>query len=326
MRLALIKMASNYNGNYICRQTAKKPQPDIISGKTCYDLPVKEINRLSKRVVSAHTGPGKGLTLVNRQRKTTAFELPADAEDVDFIDEDFGTESSPSPASSRPTSAESIKLSASARALQVPAGSSSCSSDSDESGYRPTAKNSSSDSIHSSATIALRSGGDNLIAGVANWNAWSERAYGLSTTLYEGHPRSGAKAGEPIADAFGIVVRENSAILALADGVNWGERASLAAKCAVHGCLDYLNRVVYGDSGTAVTSTMDIFVALLRSFWAAHDLILKEDGMLTTLTVAVVAQLANSSRFVVCTCNVGDSLAYVYSKKHGVREITQGEC
>lgn len=46
--------------------------------------------------------------------------------------------------------------------------------------------------------------------------------------------------------------------------------------------------------------------------------------MLTTLTVAVVTQLKNSDRFIVCTCNVGDSLAYVYSRKHGVREITQG--
>lgn len=27
---------------------------------------------------------------------------------------------------------------------------------------------------------------------------------------------------------------------------------------------------------------------------------------------------------VVCCCNVGDSLGYVYSKTHGVREFTQG--
>ena len=39
---------------------------------------------------------------------------------------------------------------------------------------------------------------------------------------------------------------------------------------------------------------------------------------------AVVCQLKNSDRFIVCTCNVGDSLAYVYSEKYGVREITQG--
>lgn len=48
--------------------------------------------------------------------------------------------------------------------------------------------------------------------------------------------------------------------------------------------------------------------------------------MLTTLTASVVLPLDNTpGQYVVCTCNVGDSLAYVYSPKHGVREITQGK-
>lgn len=47
--------------------------------------------------------------------------------------------------------------------------------------------------------------------------------------------------------------------------------------------------------------------------------------MLTTLTAAVVVPLANRDQFVMCVCNVGDSLAYVYSQKYGVREVTQGE-
>lgn len=75
----------------------------------------------------------------------------------------------------------------------------------------------------------------------------------------------------------------------------------------------------------AFSFQQDIFVALLRSFHAAHSLILQEDGMLTTLTAAVVAPLASKDQFVVCVCNVGDSLAYVYSQKFGVREITQGK-
>jgi len=82
----------------------------------------------------------------------------------------------------------------------------------------------------------------------------------------------------------------------------------------------------------------DIFLTLLRSFHAAHSMILQEGGLLTTLTAAVIAQMdqitpqnalycgprSNSAKFVVCVCNVGDSLAYVYSPKHGVREITHG--
>ena len=51
--------------------------------------------------------------------------------------------------------------------------------------------------------------------------------------------------------------------------------------------------------------------------------------MLTTLTAAAVVpcQLAagrSRAKFVVCVCNVGDSLAYVFSGRHGVREITKG--
>lgn len=52
-------------------------------------------------------------------------------------------------------------------------------------------------------------------------------------------------AGEPIADCFALVARQNSAILVLADGVNWGQKACTAARAAVHGCVDYLNRSVF---------------------------------------------------------------------------------
>ncbi|XP_068212852.1 uncharacterized protein [Palaemon carinicauda] len=162
------------------------------------------------------------------------------------------------------------------------------------------------------------------IAGLLNWNRPHSRAYGLSTTLYERHPITNERAGNPIADAFGVVAREDSAILALADGVNWGEKASIAARCAVHGCLHHLNTALYSPAASPPENTTEVFVALLRSFHAAHSLILQEDGMLTTLTAAVVLPLADKDQFVVCVCNVGDSLAYVYSQKHGVREITQG--
>ncbi|XP_013791967.1 PP2C-like domain-containing protein CG9801 [Limulus polyphemus] len=129
--------------------------------------------------------------------------------------------------------------------------------------------------------------------------------------------------GEPIADAFGVCLRKNSAILVLADGVNWGEKSCLAARCAVHGCMSYLNSDLYHE-GRVMETTSDIFISLLRSFHAAHNLILQEDGMLTTLCAAVLCQMKDSNKFIVCTCNVGDSLAYVYSRKCGVREITQG--
>lgn len=32
----------------------------------------------------------------------------------------------------------------------------------------------------------------------------------------------------------------------------------------------------------------------------------------------------NCEKYVCCVCNVGDTLAYVYSQKYGVRELTKG--
>lgn len=64
--------------------------------------------------------------------------------------------------------------------------------------------------------------------------------------------------------------------------------------------------------------------------------------MLTTLTVAVVLPLKQKverkyrtetgdekrsaeTQYVCCVCNVGDTLAYIYSQKYGVRELTKGK-
>lgn len=165
------------------------------------------------------------------------------------------------------------------------------------------------------------------IAGITNWFTPNERAYGIATTLYEKNPTNNTNNGEPIADCFGIVARPTSAILALADGVNWGTKASIAARAAIHGSIEYLNKALYSPSvNNEMTTTKDVFIALLRSFHAAHSLILQEQGMLTTLTVCAVLPLPGTdthNKYIACTCNVGDSLAYVYSRKTGVREITR---
>lgn len=321
-----------------------KSHPDIICGKTCYDLPVKEIDKLSKSIVAAYTGPGLGLTAINNTHKTKAFKPPVD--DVDFIDEDIDfddsdmyleggkkstSEKSPaarkSPSTYRTSFSPIFKsnfealiddeldgLTANDNLTRQSNPPSTCTSQA--SGNQPST---------SSVSPPAPEPADNFIAGIDDWQRPSSPfAFGISTSLYESHPTLKERAGEPVADSFGICVRENSAILALADGVNWGEKASLASRCAINGCLDYLNQSLYHES-SRVENTMDIFVCLLRSFSAAHDLILQEKGMLTTLTVAFVAQLKHSEKFIVCTCNVGDSLAYVYSMKHGVREVTQGK-
>lgn len=61
--------------------------------------------------------------------------------------------------------------------------------------------------------------------------------------------------------------------------------------------------------------------------------------MLTTLTVAVILPLKqripqrtengvrtsnHEPHYICCVCNVGDTLAYVYSQRNGIRELTKG--
>jgi len=157
---------------------------------------------------------------------------------------------------------------------------------------------------------------------VRHWNRPNAVAYGVSESLYERNPLTQVQAGSPVADTFAVVARKNSAILVLGDGVNWGARAALASRAAVHGAMDYLNTALFGVSRTRKLTTEDVFQILLRSFHAAHCLIIELDGMLTTLTAAVVLPTSDN-KFHFCVCNVGDSLAYVYSKGN-VREVTEG--
>lgn len=69
---------------------------------------------------------------------------------------------------------------------------------------------------------------------------------------------TGIPAGEPIADCFAIVSRRDSAILCLADGVNWGVKASLAARAAIHGCVDYLNQAVFSWPVSSTTVSLNV--------------------------------------------------------------------
>ncbi|KAH9410320.1 hypothetical protein TYRP_010079 [Tyrophagus putrescentiae] len=303
-----------------------KQHPEIVSGKTCYDLPVKDIESLATAVVASCTGPSGGLATVNCS-PPKPFDLAADLE-VDFIDEDYPTDSSLSSSngggpgdcphhhhlsssSSSPRHHHKSPKSSDSTASTV----SSDVGDEGTGGGTPENASPVNGGGTGGAYSSLESDSCSPIAGINDWSREKDFAYGISTTL---------NAGDPIADSFAVVVRENSAIIALADGVNWGEGACLASRCAVYGCMDYLNRALYSPAeSTRVRNTLDIFVALLRSFNAAHDLILAQGGHLTTLCAAVVCQLKNSDRFIVCTCNVGDSLAYVYSPVYGVREITQ---
>lgn len=73
--------------------------------------------------------------------------------------------------------------------------------------------------------------------------------------LHQVHPITELRAGDPIADCYGILVRGNSAIMSLADGVNWGVKASIAAKAAVHGSIDYMNQHLFEMASPKPTTT-----------------------------------------------------------------------
>lgn len=62
-----------------------------------------------------------------------------------------------------------------------------------------------------------------VIAGVSNWKLENDHAYGLSMSLYEKNYVTNEQVGNPVADCYGLVVRGNTAVMALADGVNWGK-------------------------------------------------------------------------------------------------------
>lgn len=55
-------------------------------------------------------------------------------------------------------------------------------------------------------------------------------------------PLTGQRNGDPIADCFACITYPQGAVLALADGVNWGQRPKQAARAAVHGFCTSLHQ------------------------------------------------------------------------------------
>uniref|UniRef100_A0A1I8GCG8 PPM-type phosphatase domain-containing protein n=1 Tax=Macrostomum lignano TaxID=282301 RepID=A0A1I8GCG8_9PLAT len=154
------------------------------------------------------------------------------------------------------------------------------------------------------------------------WRQTSRKAFGSATSLYDTSPVTKRVSGDPIADCFGLVARGNSAVLAVADGVNWGEKSRLAARAAVRAGLMHANS--YAALPDALPDTRKSLSVLLESFTAAHSAILRAQGGLTTLCIAAALPLARPPQFAVCCVNLGDTFAYVWSKSRGLRELTVG--
>ena len=179
---------------------------------------------------------------------------------------------------------------------------------------------------------------ESLIANESiNWSKSHHRAYGISTSLYESNPVTKQTVGDPIADTYAILGRNNNCILLMADGVNWGVRSKRASRCAVRAALNYINKYLFFDNNnnnTNIRTTHDLFKIMSKAFDDAQEFIIKNEGSMTTLCCSVVIKLKDSSlsgghddsssTHVVCTLSIGDSTAYVFSKEKGIFELTKG--
>ena len=170
------------------------------------------------------------------------------------------------------------------------------------------------------------------IAGSSSWSTPSDFAYAMSLSLYEEDKtkqysemingvlqRRSYVVGSPIADVYAVAVRENSAIIAIADGVSWGKKPRLAARCAVRAAVEYIT-----NSMDRMTTSHAIITALDEAVEAAHQCILEHSATITTLSAAFACQMArgNWGLFVI---SVGDSPIYVYSlETQMLREATLG--
>ncbi|XP_028413063.1 PP2C-like domain-containing protein CG9801 isoform X2 [Dendronephthya gigantea] len=159
----------------------------------------------------------------------------------------------------------------------------------------------------------------NPIAGVQDWRKRHHKAFGLSQSLYDTDPETNKPVGEPNADAFAVVARENNAFLAVADGCGWGVKSFLAARTAVKGCIEYLSKQLHKAS-----TTQEIMDIMLNSFKYAHECIVDSKGTVTTLCAAVICKIQGINCYGLCVVNVGDSLAFVYRKDGYVQEVTVG--
>lgn len=164
-----------------------------------------------------------------------------------------------------------------------------------------------------------------LIAGVPDWKCPVPEADGLSFSLYDHKVGTNERNGDPNADVYAVVARPNNALLAVADGCSWGPKPRQAARCAVRGSIEYLNKKLF-DSAEKPRNTQDVIKLILLSFGSAQKMIVENDGTTTTLCVAVVCELSQprgDSGWALCVVSVGDSPCFVWQKKTGhVCEVT----
>lgn len=71
--------------------------------------------------------------------------------------------------------------------------------------------------------------------------------------------------GDPIADCFAQIAWRGHALMVIADGVHWGEKSKLAARCAVRSVIDYIYEAIYTDTPT-IHSTKVLYYICVCTF------------------------------------------------------------
>lgn len=101
-----------------------------------------------------------------------------------------------------------------------------------------------------------------------------QHVWGTAVSLYDLDPLTGQRNGDPIADCFAAIAYQQGAVMALADGVNWGERPKAAATGAVLGfCASLHQQLAYAQGTTDVcTAIPDLTggVCWLTNLGVAH--------------------------------------------------------
>lgn len=153
----------------------------------------------------------------------------------------------------------------------------------------------------------------------------------LSARSVSTYPKlpTGEKDGEPIADKLFVQVHENRAIVAVADGCNWGKRPQAAAKDAVSALAWYLT-----DKQEMIRDLQDAGHYLLRSFAEAHKKIVagKEDiweagttTLIGVLCLELEPEKEGDPTWGILCASVGDCKAFIASKtKREVSDVTTG--
>lgn len=226
--------------------------PKIESGKNPTELPSLDIGdyqAFADPITAAYTGPNEGLNGVRRARSY----LSAGPE-IDFIDTQDTPDKTCLPGILVHAQRKDLNVDKNAnnrahsskKIVSVHTLSETCKDvkPSDKKCQNGLKKKNDLDNKNTVLTASNEIA--DPVANIQNWNKPNDDAYGISISLYEKNCISGEHTGDPIADCFGIIARENSSIMALADGVNWGNGARVAAQCAVQGSIDYLNSAIFG--------------------------------------------------------------------------------